>query len=71
VRRGRQQDQRVGTAGESPGQACPPRLALLRGARRDVVTLIDDDDVPPSVLEIVAIFEVILRVSMEMMLRSK
>jgi hypothetical protein len=61
VRRGRQQDQRVGAAGEFLDQARPPQLALLSGARRDVVTLIDDDNVPPGVLEVVAIFEVVLQ----------
>jgi hypothetical protein len=76
VRCGRQQDQRVGAAGESLRQARPPRLALFTRTRGDVVTLIDDDDIPPSVVEIIAVFEVVFQrvdrsVSIEMMLRSK
>jgi hypothetical protein len=38
-------------ASEFLGQTRPPRLALLSGARCDIVTLLDDDDIPPGVPE--------------------
>jgi hypothetical protein len=43
------------------GQTGPSRLAQLDGTRRDVVTLIDDDDIPPGIVEVVTVFEIVLQ----------
>ena len=60
VRRGREQHQGVGAGGQQAGQASAPRQAVLACTGRDVVALVDDDDVPPGVLQIVAVLEVAL-----------
>ena len=60
VRRGRQQHHGVGTAREHAGQSGATRHAILVASRRHVVALINDDDVPPGVLEVIPVLKVVL-----------
>ena len=60
VRRGRQQHHGVGTAREHAGQSGATRHAILVATRRHVVALINDDDVPPGVLQVIPVLKVVL-----------
>ena len=68
VRRRREHDERVGAAGEQPGEAAAQRGPPVRGPRRaagapvgDVVRLVDDDDVPVRLLQVRAVLGVLLQ----------
>jgi hypothetical protein len=60
VRRGRQQDQRVGAGGQQTWPGGRGATGRFTGAGGHVVAFVDDDDVPPGVLEVVAVLEVAL-----------
>jgi hypothetical protein len=60
VRRGGQQHHGVRATGEQAGQSGTTRQAILVAARRDVVALIDDDDVPPGVFQIIPVLKIVL-----------
>lgn len=60
MRGGGKQDQAVGAAGKQAGQTRTPGDAAGT-AFRDVVGLVDDDDVPVGILQIGAVFGILLK----------
>ena len=58
VRGGREQKHRVRAASEEAGQPGATGEAILMTPRCHIVTLINDDDVPPGILKVVPILEV-------------
>ena len=58
---GRQQDQRFRTRGQAFGQPRPLALLGPLGPLRYVLALIDHDDVPIGVIQVVAVFAVVLQ----------
>ena len=58
VRRGRQKHHRVGPPRQQPCQPRPTRHPVLMTAGRHVVALVDDDDVPPGVLQVVPVLQI-------------
>ena len=69
VRRRREHDERVGPAREQASEAAAQRRSSMRGvpagaspaAVRDVVRLVDDDDVPVGLLQVGAVLGVLLQ----------
>ena len=60
MRCGREQHERVGPVGQQPRQPCAARQARLPCPGGHVVALVDDDDVPPGVFEVVAVLQIAL-----------
>ena len=60
VGRGRQQDEGVRAVGQQASEAGAPRQPGFPRPGRDVMAFVDDDQVPPGVLQIVAVLQVVL-----------
>ena len=60
VGRGRQQDEGVRAVGQQAREAGAPRQPGFPRPGRDVVAFVDDDQVPPGVLKIIPVLQIVL-----------